>query len=69
MRRSTHAYCAYCMMNLSNYGQVQCDRCLIRLNDDRIIFSLNHDNKMLFVERVKCFFESIRNKACCFTFV
>lgn len=69
MRRSTHAFCAYCMMNLTDYGQVQCDRCFIRLNDDRIVFSLNPSTKIGFVERVKCFFESIHNKAFCITFV
>lgn len=68
MRRSTHAFCAYCMMNLSEYKQVQCDRCLIRLSEKRIVYGVLH-HKMGIIDRIKCFFESTTNKACCITFV
>lgn len=63
MRRSTHLYCKYCKTNLYDYGQEQCDRCLIDLRKDRV--TLDMDEKMGFLKKIECFFESKFKKMCC----
>lgn len=62
MRISTHAYCVYCKTNLCENGQLRCDRCLIRLTDDRVVFDTREE--LLFFEYLKCLLESVSNKAC-----
>lgn len=34
LRRSTHFHCVICGMNLEEYRQVSCTRCLLTLNED-----------------------------------
>lgn len=60
MRRSTHLYCRFCHMNLANYDQCRCDRCLIRL-DSSTVTSANPET-LPRLERLKYFLESTFNK-------
>lgn len=43
LRRATHAYCKFCGTNLSEYGQVQCDSCLLDLtSSEMVVYSTPH---------------------------
>ncbi len=63
MRRSTHLFCKYCKMNLCEYDQEQCDKCLIDLREDRV--TLDTNETMGFLKKIECFFESKFKKMCC----
>ena len=60
LRRQTHAICRNCFQVLQEYSEVQCDRCLIKLDDSRVSYDV-HDPLPL-TQKVYCFFESFYNR-------
>jgi len=59
-------YCMYCGTNLHDYGQEQCDKCLVPFDNDWIISCYHEVNKLSMYRRMKCMFISMyyRSKQC-----
>ena len=60
LRRTTHELCGFCFNNLNEYGQKQCDRCLLSLRGKGMVISGPHER--IHMRRAKYFWLTVKSR-------